>query len=151
MRKYLTQMLQDINDNPSKITEYKDDFLLKVIFAHSFLPDYKMILPEGEPPFKPTAEPMGMSPANLFSEAKRLYVFCRKDLTAIKRETLFVSLLESVHPDEAKVLLAVKDQKLQKMYPKITWKLVADAGIIPAVATWKEKKEKDKLAVQPKA
>lgn len=139
MRKYLTQMLQDINDNPKNIQNYKDDFLLKVIGAHAFLPDYKMLLPEGEPPFKPTAEPMGMTPTNLFSEAKRFYVFCRKDLTPLKRETLFIGLLEGIHPEEAKIVIAVKDQKLQKMYPKITHKLLSDAGIIPAPVA-KEKK-----------
>jgi hypothetical protein len=139
MRKYLTQMMQDINDNPKNIQNYKDDFLLKVIAAHAFLPDYKMLLPEGEPPFKPTAEPMGMTPTNLFSEAKRFYVFCRKDLTAIKRESLFIGLLEGIHPEEAKIVIAVKDQKLQKMFPKITHKLLSDAGIIPAPVA-KEKK-----------
>jgi hypothetical protein len=40
--------------------------------------------------------------------------------------------LESIHPSEAKIVLAVKDQKLNKLYPKITHKLVSDAGIIPA-------------------
>jgi hypothetical protein len=132
MKKYLTQMLTEINDNPKAIENYKQEFLLKVIFAHSFLPDYKFILPEGEPPFRPAAEPMGMTPTNMFNEARRMYVFTRKDLTPIKRESLFISLLEGVHPDEAKVLIAVKDQKLNKLYPKITHKLVSDAGIIPA-------------------
>jgi hypothetical protein len=139
MKKYLTQMLAEINDNPKAIENYKEEFLLKVIFAHSFLPDYKMDLPEGEPPFKPASEPMGMTPTNMFSEARRMYVFTRKDLSAIKRESLFISLLEGVHPDEAKVLIAVKDQKLTKLYPKITHKLVSDAGIIPAPVA-KEKK-----------
>lgn len=143
MRKYLTQMLQDINDNPKNIQNYKDDFLLKVIAAHAFLPDYKMLLPEGEPPFKPTAEPMGMTPTNLFSEAKRFYVFCRKDLTAIKRESLFIGLLEGIHPEEAKIVIAVKDQKLQKMFPKITHKMLSDAGIIPAPVVKDKKATKE--------
>jgi hypothetical protein len=139
MKKYLTQMLAEINENPKAIENYKQEFLLKVIFAHAFLPDYKMDLPEGEPPFKPTAEPMGMTPTNMFSEARRMYVFTRKDLSNVKRESLFISLLEGVHPEEAKVLIAVKDQKLHKMYPKITHKLVSDAGIIPApIKTKKE-------------
>ena len=139
MKKYLTQMLTEINDNPKAIDNYKQEFLLKVIFAHSFLPEYKLNLPEGEPPFKPAAEPMGMTPTNMFSEARRMYVFTRDDLTAIKRESLFISLLEGVHPDEAKILIAMKDQKLNKLYPKITHKLVSDAGIIPAPIA-KEKK-----------
>jgi hypothetical protein len=131
MRKYLTQMLDEINTDPSKVDSYKDDFLLKVISAHAFLEEYKMILPEGEPPFKPAAEPMGMTPTNLFNECKRFYVFCRKDLTSSKRESLFISLLEGIHPDEAKVLIALKDQNLGKLYPKITHQLVGKAGIIP--------------------
>lgn len=138
MKKYLTQMLTEINDNPKAIENYKTEFLLKVVFAHSFLPNYKMKLPEGEPPFKPASEPMGMTPTNLFSEARRFYVFCREDLTPMKREGLFISLLEGIHPDEAKVLIAMKEQKLTKMYPKITWKLVSDAGIIPAPAVEKK-------------
>ena len=144
MRKYLTQMLEEINKDPKSIATYKDDFLLKVMFAHAFLPNYKMDLPEGDPPFKPASEPMGMTPTNLFSEARRMYVFCRKDLKPLKRESLFISLLEGVHPEEAKVLIAVKDQKLHKMYPKITWKLVSDAGIIPAKA-----KDEKKVVDQP--
>lgn len=132
-------MLAEINDNPKAIEKYKEEFLLKVVFAHSFLPDYKMDLPEGEPPFRPAAEPMGMTPTNMFSEARRMYVFTRKDLSALKRESLFISLLEGVHPDEAKVLIAMKDQKLHKMYPKITHKLVSDVGLIPAPVA-KEKK-----------
>ena len=132
MRKYLPEMLDAINKDPKTVVQYKDDFLLKVIAAHSFLPDYKMILPEGEPPFKKSDEPLGMTPTNLFNECKRFYVFCRKDLTALKRESLFISMLEGVHPSEAKILIAVKDQQLGKLYPKITWKLISDAGIIPA-------------------
>lgn len=139
MRKYLPQMLEEINKDPKAINNYKDDFLLKVVFAHSFLPKYKMILPEGEPPFKPAAEPIGMTPTNLFNECKRFYVFTREDLSAIKREGLFISLIEGIHPDEVKVLVAMKDQKLHKLYPKVTWKLVSDAGIIPAP----ERKEKN--------
>ena len=90
MQKYLTQMLDEINSDPKSIDKYKDNFLLKVIFAHSFLPDYKMLLPEGEPPFKAGAEPMGMTPTNLFAEAKRFYVFMRKDLAAINCSNLLI-------------------------------------------------------------
>jgi hypothetical protein len=145
MKKYLPEVLKEINEDPKKIEEHKDDFMLKVIFAHSFLPDYKMILPEGIPPFKPAAEPLGMTPTNLFTDIKRFYIFCRKDLTPIKRESLFISMLEGIHPTEAEIVIAVKDQKLQKMFPKITWKLASDAGIIPA-APEKEKKPSAKSA-----
>jgi hypothetical protein len=142
MKQYLTEMLKTVNDDPSTVSKYKDDFLFKVICAHAFLPNFKFILPEGEPPFKPAPEPMGMTETNLYVECKRFHnVFCNANLKALKREQLFIGLLEGIHPEEAAVLIAVKDQKLAKLYPKITWKLVSDAGIIPA-APVKEKKQK---------
>jgi len=66
----------------------------------------------------------------LFSELRRMYVFLREDLTPIKRESLFISLLEGVHPEEAKMLIAVKDQELHKLYPKINRKLLEKAGLL---------------------
>ena len=44
--KYLTELLDEINKDPKAINKHKDNFLLKVIFAHSFLPNYKFQLPE---------------------------------------------------------------------------------------------------------
>ncbi len=35
MKKYLTEMLKEINDNPKAIDNYKSEFLLKVIFAQN--------------------------------------------------------------------------------------------------------------------
>ena len=138
-------MLKEINENPKAIETYKDDFLLKVIFAHNFLPKYKFILPEGEPPFKPAPEPLGMTETNLFVECKRFYnTFCNPEVKAIRRESLFIGLLEGIHPEEAKIVIAVKDQKLQKLYPKITHKLVSDYGIIPPPEKKESKKELDK-------
>ena len=138
--KYLTEMLEEINKDPKALQQFKDNFLLKVIFAHAFLPNYKFILPEGEPPFKPAPEPLGMTETNLYVECKRFHnVFCKPEVSALRREALFIGLLEGIHPKEAEVLIAVKDQKLSKLYPKITWKVVSDAGIIPAPPE-KEKK-----------
>ena len=139
MRKYVTEMLKQINDDPKAIENYKDDAVLKLIFEYAFDSTKKMILPEGTPPFKPADEPLGMTPTNMFSEMRRLYVFCRADLLPLKREGLFISMLEGCHPTEAEVLIAIKDQTLHKKYPKITRKLVTDAGFIPPL----EKKAKE--------
>jgi hypothetical protein len=143
MRKYVTQVFEDINSNPKLLEQYLKDnlysVLIQTICEYAFDPVKKWILPEGEPPYKVAAEPLGMTPTNLYGELRRLYVFTRADLKPVKREQLFISLLEGVHPDEAKFLCAVKDQTLHKLYPKITRKLVTDAGILPPV----EKKAKE--------
>ena len=146
MRKYVTQMLDDINNDPKMIEQYKGDGALRLIFEYAFDPAKKMILPEDAPPYKPAAEPMGMTPTNLFSELRRLYVFCRADLKPIKRESLFVSLLEGVHPIEAKMLIAVKDQTLHKLYPKITHQLVYDAGFLTVAPVAKKAATKKSVA-----
>ena len=131
MAKYITEILTEINDDPQLIEQYKSNAALRILFEHAFIPERKFILPEGEPPFKPDAAPLGMTPANLLMEMKKLYIFCREDLQPIRRESLFINLLENVHPEEAKLLLSVKEQKLSKLYKKITKKLVSDAGFIP--------------------
>lgn len=134
MRKYIPQVMDEINADPSTIEKYKDDAAVRLIFEYAFDPAKKMILPEDAPPFKPAAEPLGMTPTNLYNELRRLYVFCREDLKPLKRESLFVSLLEGVHPSEAKMLIAVKDQTLHKMYPKITRKVAEGVGFVAPLA-----------------
>lgn len=131
MTKYITEILKEINEEPKKIEQYKANAALRLIFEHGFLPEKKFALPEGDPPYKKDAAPLGMTPANLYQEVRKLYIFCRTDLTSLRKETLFVQLLENLHPSEAELVLAIKEQKLTKMYPKITHKIAADAGFIP--------------------
>ena len=131
--KYITEVLEEINSDPKVIEQHKTDMALKILFEYAFIPENKMDLPAGDPPFKPDAAPIGMSPANLRMEMKKLYVFKRQDLKPLRREQLFINLLESIHPDEAKLLLAVKEQKLNKLYKKVTRKVVEEAGFIPVL------------------
>jgi len=129
--RFLPEMLEEINTDPKLLqTKYRGNSALKIIFEYAFLPEKKFLLPEDEPPYRPDAAPIGMSPAILTQELRRFYVFLRKDLKPIKREALFISLLESVHPSEAKLIIAIKDQKLNKLYKKITRKVVETAGFI---------------------
>lgn len=138
MAKYITEVLKEINADPSLFqTTYKkfgDGGPLGIMFKHAFMPEHKFILPDGQPPFAQSKEPIGMTPSNMLSEIRRFYVLTRKDLKAVKRETIYVQMLESIHPEEAKILQAVKEQTLTKLYPNITRKAVADAGFIPPVA-----------------
>jgi hypothetical protein len=133
--RFLPEILDEINTDPKLLeTKYRGNSALKIVFEYAFLPEKKFVLPEDEPPFRPDAAPIGMSPAILTQELRRFYVFLRKDLKPIKREALFISLLESVHPTEAELIIAIKDQKLHKKYKKITRKLVESAGFIPPEA-----------------
>jgi hypothetical protein len=133
MFKHIPEILEECNKDVTLLEGYKNNAALKFIFEHAFLLEKKFVLPEGDPPFKPDAAPIGMTPCNFTQETKKLYVFtaARKDLKALRRETLFIQLLENIHPSEAKVLLAVKDQKLNKLYKNITAKVAVKYGFIP--------------------
>lgn len=137
MTKYIPEMLEEINADPKAIEKYKDNAALKLLFEYAFLPEKKFDLPEGDPPFKPDAAPIGMTPGNLFQEMRRLYVFTpERVLSKVRKEQLFIQLLENIHPSEAKVILAVKDQKLNSLYKNVTSDLAVQYGFIP-------KQEKD--------
>lgn len=146
MTKYITELLTELNDNPSLLNDgkYVSNYALRTLFQYAYQPSLKMVLPEGDPPFKPDQAPLGMSPANFYQQVKKLYIFTRTDLTPVRREALFIQLLESLHPSEAKVVLAVKDQELTRVYPNLTGKAVWDAGYLteePVKATPKSKKK----------
>lgn len=135
--KFITEVLKEINDDVSLFdTTYKkvgNGGPLAVLFKHAFTAEGKFLLPDGAPPYRENANPIGMTPAIFQQEIMKFYVFCRKDLTPMKRETLFIQLLESLHPSEAKILIAIKDQKLTELFPNITRVKVAEAGFIPAL------------------
>ena len=132
MAKYLTEILEEVNKDPTSLSKYRENAALKFLFQYAFIPEQKFDLPEGAPPFNEDPAPIGMSPANLIMETKKLYIFPKaKELNKVRKEHLFIQLLENVHPSEAKLLIAVKDQKLNKLYKKVTADLAADYGFIP--------------------
>lgn len=134
-RKYVTEVLKALNDDVGLFqTEYKvsgDGGLLGKLFRHAYLPEHRFLLPEGAPPYKENNSKMGMTPANFQIEIPKLYIFCRADLKPTKRETMFVELLEALHPEEAVVLLAIKEQNLDTLYPNLTRDALAEAGFFP--------------------
>jgi len=103
---------------------------LKLVLGATYDPRVKWLLPEGAPPYKPL--PKGSDgEMDLSGELRKLYLFTegntdtQRNLKQTKREILFIGLLESIDPDEAKVLIGMKDGKLP--FKSITRKLVAEA------------------------
>ena len=47
-------------------------------------------------------------------------------MSSLRRETMFINILEGLHPLEAELLCLVKDKKLQEKY-KITKEIVSTA------------------------
>ena len=62
-------------------------------------------------------------------ESKNFYRFVKggqDGLSAVRRETMFINILEGLHPLEAEILILVKDKKLTDKY-KITKEIVSEA------------------------
>ena len=130
MTKYITEILDELNEDPAKITHYKDAFAVKTVFQYAYNPELKFKLPPGAPPFKPDPAPIGMSPANFYQQVKKLYIFMREDITNVRREQLFIQLLEGLNPAEAAIVIAIKDQDLTPLYPNLTRQFAVDAGFV---------------------
>ena len=105
-----------------------DNNAIRTVLKFCFDPNINWLLPEGTPPYKasefPNLENM------LYSEARRLYLFVEggnPNLKPLKRESMFVDLLQCITPDDAKLLCSIKEKTLpfkglkpttiQKAYP----------------------------------
>lgn len=129
-------------DKKVEVLRKNESKVLRDLLLMNFDPKVKWDLPEGEPPFKKdTSIPLGMGESNIYIEARRLYIFMpEKVLPKMKKEMLFIQMLEGLHYTEAEMLCAVKDHSLQKRYKGLTDKVVREAfpGLLPEV----EKKTK---------
>ena len=98
---------------------------LKEILKYAFHPDIKFALPPGKPPYKTIGSPDEYTPTYLYPNIRKFYLYIEgghDGLTQLRREQLFVQMLESLHPKEAEVVIQIKDKKLN--YRGLTYKLV---------------------------
>lgn len=129
-KKFITEILAEIQADETKIAEYLTNTTLKAIFEYSYLAEKAFKLPEGHPPYREAPEPLGMTPTNFLQTIRTWPNFSREDIKPIKREQLFINLLEGVHVAEAELMIAIKDGKLTKLYPFATRKFGEDHGFL---------------------
>jgi len=110
------------------LQEYAND-ALKTLFIWNFDDTVISMIPEGEVPYKENEVPVGTDHTSLRKEYKHLYNFVKggnDGLSSLRRETMFIQILEGLHPEEAKILCLVKDKRLSEQY-KITYDVVREA------------------------
>tara|TARA_B100000427_G_C15004812_1_gene375607 strand:+ start:24 stop:521 length:498 start_codon:yes stop_codon:yes gene_type:complete len=110
------------------LKEYEDP-ALKAILIWNFDPTAISVLPEGPVPYKENEVPVGTDHTSLRREWKNLYHFVKggnDSLSALRRESMFIQMLEGLHPEEAKIICLVKDKDLESAY-KITYDIVQQA------------------------
>ncbi len=130
----MSEVLQKISNAKTKaekivlLQKYKTP-ALQSLLIWNFDDSVVTLLPEGDVPYKPNEAPIDTEHTRLIHEYRILYHFIKggnDGLSTLKRETMFIQLLEGLHMDEAKVLCLVKDKQLGKKY-KITKACIAEA------------------------
>ena len=106
------------------------------MFIWNFDETVVSMLPSGDVPYQPVDSTqitnLGAGVANrstIRNKADTFYNFVKggnNGLNKVKRETMFIGLLESLHPSEADILILVKDKQLGTKY-KVTRELVSEA------------------------
>ena len=146
---------QKTNEKKIEVLKRYEDPSLKAIFIWNFDESIVSLLPEGDVPFfgdnvlktSTITERIGDAVSSMKGgssdslgtidekhstirrEYKKFYNFIKggnDSLNSIRRETIFINLLEGIHPLEAEILCLVKDKNLQKKY-KITKEIVSEA------------------------
>ena len=112
-----------------QILKENESLHLKSVLIWNFDDSVKSMLPDGEVPYNKNEAPAGTEHLRLAYEWKVLYNFVKggnDTLRAVKREQLFMQLLEGLHPDESEIICLVKDKNLKKKY-KLTRAIVEEA------------------------
>ncbi len=110
------------------LQEYETD-ALKSIFIWNFDQTIISVLPAGDVPYKKNEVPVGTDHTSLRREYKHLYNFVKggnDSLSGLRRETMFIQMLEGLHPKEADIVILCKDKRLSEKY-KITYDIVKQA------------------------
>lgn len=108
-----------------KALQQNNNYTLRSILQGMFDPNVKFPLPEGTPPYKVNQFD---EPKALHNEVPRFYLLMEggnPNLKPMKREIIFIQMLEAVNADDAELLIAMKDKK--SPYKNINKELVMEA------------------------
>lgn len=96
-----------------KILQENETQVLKDVLRGTFDKTIQWNLPGGTPPYEPT-RPESV-PSNLQKFYKGLFVFVKgtsgENMPAVRREKIFIDMLESVHPQDAELLINMINKK----------------------------------------
>lgn len=140
-------MISEILEQASHIKSRKDkiaflqkhnSIALQRILHAIFDPQVEFLLPDDDPKYTPALDYIGHE--MLYTESRKLYHFMKggnDNLAQHRRETMFIELLETIHPKEAAMMLKVR--KKRSPFPTITESLVREA--FPSLLSEKPEKE----------
>lgn len=114
MVKMIYEILDEVNKKRHKadkveILKKNESWALKDIIRGSMDSTVKWSLPPGKPPYTPSDG--HNHPSHLLKENTKFKYFVKggagDKLIPVKRENIFIGLIESVHPEDAKLVIAM--------------------------------------------
>mgnify|MGYP001270475378 CR=1 FL=1 len=134
-RLLLSEILRKVSN--AKTKKEKVDLLrknnspaLRQLMIINFDESVISVMPEGDVPYTPNDAPIGTDHSRLEQEYRGLYRFFKggqDKLPSLKRESMFVQLLEGLSADEAELLVLAKDGRMNEKYKRITKAVVSEA------------------------
>ena len=129
------------DEKVSILREYKSPALTKILLCN-FAKSVEFVFPSGQTPYTQLDVPKGINHQMLYNEHRHLEKFIKKhvngvvyygcsgsprpNIKSLKKEALWIQLLEALHSDEADLLDLVKDKNLTERY-KVTKQNVIEA------------------------
>ena len=130
--KLISAILDELETKTTKadkldILKENDSKMLRFILQAAFDKNVQSILPDGEPPYSPGPKENQVSLYELEPDFPKL--FKNGPMTKsplVKVEMVFMNMLKSLSPKEAKILVLTKDQRLHSMYKRLTKPIVKE-------------------------
>ena len=134
-RLLISEVLRKVSNAKTKkekvaLLQKHNSVALRQLMVINFDESIVCLMPEGEVPFNPNDAPVGTDHTRLEQEYKGLYRFVKggaDSLPSLKRESLFVQLLEGLSAEEAELVCLVKDKTLSTKYKRITKAVISEA------------------------
>ena len=133
MRLLMHEVLQKVSNAKTKkekiklLQEYNTN-ALRMLLIINFDDSVVSLLPPGNVPYTPNDAPEGTEHTILEKEARLLHHFFKggSNVSQVKREQMFVQMLEGLNSGEAEALVKAKDKQIGKRW-KITKACVTEA------------------------
>ena len=125
------EILKSLNSVKSRVGQveefqkHKDNLALRYILQGAYDDRISTYLPTGAPPpFAPFDLNQEKPPASLNSEEKTIYNFFQHTFGSkqpiIKQERAFIDLIQSIHPEDADIMIRMLNKNIHEKYKRLS-------------------------------
>lgn len=126
----IEDILDDGNKDIKSLLQYKNNTYFMNLLNSAYDPNKKFVLPEGEPPYKKSGLHRTITKGMFWQICRKIEVFRNTQMKQLARESHFIAALESLSDQGALIMLHVKDQSLDKLYPNLTKEALTEIGML---------------------